>query len=95
MDKMMTFFNPVMPDCIVWSVQGTRSPHKNFWLVFCLRSSLKDQFPHRFSIQFAALPTQFSKKGLKLLLPSRMECFQCNPCSSALGLDGLMKQGQE
>ena len=39
-----------------------------------------------------ALPTQFSKRGLQILLLSRTEQFQYNPCSFALRMIGLMKQ---
>ena len=43
-----------------------------------------------------ALPVQFSKKGLQILLLPRTErWFQYNPCSFALGLDDLLKLGQE
>ena len=59
------------------------------------QSSLIDQFLRRFSDQFAALPMQFSKKGLQILLLPTTEQFQYNPCSSDLCMDGLMKQDQE
>ena len=59
------------------------------------QNSLIDQFLRRFSEQFAALPAQFSKKGLQILLLPRTEQIQCNPSSSDLCMDGLMKQKQE
>ena len=69
-----------MPDCKVWSARG------QFLARFLsAQNSLKDQFLRRFSKQFAALPAQFSKKGLQILLLPRTEQFQCNPSSSDLG----------
>ena len=75
---------------------GNAFPAQKFLARFpSAQNSLIDQFLRRFSDQFAALPAQFSKKGLQILLLPRMEQFQYNPCSSDLCMDGLMKQEQE
>ena len=59
------------------------------------QNSLRNQFLHRFSNHFAVLPAQFSTRDLQILLLSRTERLQYNPCGFALHLDSLMKQGQE
>ena len=55
-----------MPDCKVWS-----APQKILAPFPSAQTSLIDQFLRRFSEQFAALPAQFSKKGLQILLLPR------------------------
>ena len=75
---------------------GNAFPTQKFLAYFpSAQNSLRNQFLHRFSNHFAVLPVQFSTRGLQILLLSRTERFQYNPCGFALHLDGLMKQGQE